>query len=127
MRTHDIEGVAMRRKGAHLLALEVPGLAERRPSLVQGDYVFAKFVSWNADDTTPASQVSILSLLFRLFAILIDESLGKEKKRPSKLRVFDIMSSKTMDNGELACLHLHKQRPYLTILCTLLHNRLRNI
>ncbi|EEF49717.1 ATP-dependent helicase NAM7, putative [Ricinus communis] len=45
MRCHDMECVNMRRRGAQLLALEVPGLAERRPSLVHGDLVFAKLVS----------------------------------------------------------------------------------
>lgn len=38
----------MRRKGIHLLALEVPGLAEKRPSLVHGDKVYAELVSESA-------------------------------------------------------------------------------
>ncbi|KAF5946037.1 hypothetical protein HYC85_016265 [Camellia sinensis] len=41
MRCHDMERITMRRKGANLLALAVPGLAERRPSLVHGDFAFA--------------------------------------------------------------------------------------
>ncbi|CAK7327087.1 unnamed protein product [Dovyalis caffra] len=49
MRNHDMECITMRRKGNYL-SLVVPGLAERRPSLVQGDDVFAQPV--DADDTT---------------------------------------------------------------------------
>ncbi|KAH9754368.1 putative RNA helicase SDE3 [Citrus sinensis] len=49
MRCHSMECVTMRRKGAHLLALDVPGLAERRPSLVHGDFVFVKLAAANAD------------------------------------------------------------------------------
>ncbi|AQL09697.1 putative RNA helicase SDE3 [Zea mays] len=43
MRAYDMEGVLMRRRGMHFLSLEVPGLAERRPSLVQGDFIFARY------------------------------------------------------------------------------------
>ncbi|KDP23615.1 hypothetical protein JCGZ_23448 [Jatropha curcas] len=53
MRCHDMEFVNLRQKGPQLLALEVPGLAERRPSLVQGDYVFVKLAS----DQTPDRDV----------------------------------------------------------------------
>lgn len=49
MRCHSMECVTMRRKGTHLLALDVPGLAERRPSLVHGDFVFVKLAAANAD------------------------------------------------------------------------------
>ncbi|XP_007030666.2 PREDICTED: probable RNA helicase SDE3 [Theobroma cacao] len=49
MRSHSMECVMMRRKGPQFVALEVPGLAERRPSLVHGDYVFAKTASGNSD------------------------------------------------------------------------------
>lgn len=53
MKSYDMVCVNMRRKGPHLLALEVSGLAEKRPSLVRGDFVFAKLVSGNsADDRT---------------------------------------------------------------------------
>ncbi|GLT47611.1 hypothetical protein SLA2020_212970 [Shorea laevis] len=45
MKAYNMECVSMRRKGAQFVALEVPGLAERRPSLVHGDYVFAKLAS----------------------------------------------------------------------------------
>ncbi|KAF2298530.1 hypothetical protein GH714_023978 [Hevea brasiliensis] len=51
MRCHDMEFIGMRRKGAQLLALEVPGLAERRPSLVHGDYVFVKLASSTTANT----------------------------------------------------------------------------
>ncbi|WOL03127.1 putative RNA helicase SDE3 isoform X1 [Canna indica] len=50
MRTHDMECVTMKRRGYHFVSLEVPGLAERRPSLVYGDYIFAKLATENADD-----------------------------------------------------------------------------
>lgn len=49
MRSHSMECVMMRRKGPQFVALEVPGLAERRPSLVHGDFVFAKIASDNSD------------------------------------------------------------------------------
>lgn len=51
MRSYDMEYVTLRRRGYHFLSLEVPGLAERRPSLVHGDHVFAKLSDY-ADDTT---------------------------------------------------------------------------
>ncbi|KAK9292346.1 hypothetical protein L1049_020312 [Liquidambar formosana] len=51
MRCYDMEFVAMKRKGYQYLGLEVPGLAERRPSLVYGDFVFAKLASHNSEDT----------------------------------------------------------------------------
>ncbi|KAJ6737461.1 DNA2/NAM7 HELICASE FAMILY [Salix viminalis] len=49
MRCHSMEGVNMRRKGSRFLALEVSGLAERRPSLMHGDHVFVKLE--NAPDS----------------------------------------------------------------------------
>lgn len=42
MRRHNMECVQMTRKGARLLTLVVPGLAEKRPSLLQGDIVRVK-------------------------------------------------------------------------------------
>ncbi|KAJ4843442.1 putative RNA helicase sde3 [Turnera subulata] len=51
MRAYDMEQTMMRRKGNFLL-LTVPGLAERRPSLVHGDHIFAKHA--DADDTASA-------------------------------------------------------------------------
>ncbi|KAI3770867.1 hypothetical protein L6452_02015 [Arctium lappa] len=41
MRTYDMQSVVLKRKYG-CLALEVPGLAERRPSLVCGDFILAK-------------------------------------------------------------------------------------
>lgn len=37
--------VRMKEKALDLLSLQVPGLAEKRPSLMQGDIVFAKLGS----------------------------------------------------------------------------------
>ncbi|KAJ3678467.1 hypothetical protein LUZ60_002270 [Juncus effusus] len=44
MRAYDMECVQMRKRGMYL-SLEVPGLAERRPSLVSGDHIFAKLAT----------------------------------------------------------------------------------
>jgi hypothetical protein len=38
MRSYGMEGVSIRRRGS-FWSLEVPGLAEQRPSLVPGDYI----------------------------------------------------------------------------------------
>lgn len=46
-----MEGVMMRRKGPQFVALVVPGLAEKRPSLVHGDYIFAKIASNYSNDS----------------------------------------------------------------------------
>lgn len=56
MRSYDMECITMRKKGHHFLALEVPGLAERRPSLVHGDSIFAKLASQKADTNAPSFQ-----------------------------------------------------------------------
>ncbi|KAI6693271.1 hypothetical protein NL676_020981 [Syzygium grande] len=53
MRSFDMENVTMRRKGTQYLTLEVPGLAERRPSLVHGDFIFVKLASDEAASSTP--------------------------------------------------------------------------
>lgn len=50
-----MECVTMRRRGGYL-SLVVPGLAERRPSLLQGDDIFVRLA--DADDTTNPYQVS---------------------------------------------------------------------
>lgn len=47
----------MRSKGSQFLTLEVPGLAEKRPSLVYGDYIFAKLACQAPNDKTPQFQV----------------------------------------------------------------------
>lgn len=44
MKAYYMEHVMLRQKGRYFLALEVPGLAERRPSLVHGDAVFVRLV-----------------------------------------------------------------------------------
>ncbi|XP_057958127.1 probable RNA helicase SDE3 [Malania oleifera] len=56
MRSYDMERVKMRREGNRFLSLEVPGLAERRPSLVHGDSIFVKPASQDANDNTPPYQ-----------------------------------------------------------------------
>ncbi|KAK4266320.1 hypothetical protein QN277_027262 [Acacia crassicarpa] len=56
MRTYDMECVTLRKKRNQFLSLEVPGLAERRPSLVHGDYIFAKLASEHDNDNMPAYQ-----------------------------------------------------------------------
>ncbi|KAF9677617.1 hypothetical protein SADUNF_Sadunf08G0126300 [Salix dunnii] len=53
MGRHDMEHVTMRRRGVYL-SLVVPGLAERRPSLLQGDDIFVKLA--DADDTATPFQ-----------------------------------------------------------------------
>ncbi|KAL6548379.1 hypothetical protein OROGR_008800 [Orobanche gracilis] len=42
MRAYDMECISLKRKKNQFLTLEVPGLAEKRPSLVNGDFIFAK-------------------------------------------------------------------------------------
>ena len=48
MRSYDMERVSMRRRGNDYLSLEVPGLAEKRPSLVHGDYIIARHAGSDA-------------------------------------------------------------------------------
>ncbi|KAI3469598.1 hypothetical protein Pfo_026261 [Paulownia fortunei] len=45
MRAYDMERVTMKSKKKQFLSLEVPGLAEKRPSLVNGDYIFVKLAT----------------------------------------------------------------------------------
>ncbi|KAI7729924.1 hypothetical protein M8C21_001227 [Ambrosia artemisiifolia] len=52
MRTYDMQNVTFKRKGK-FLTLEVPGLAERRPSLVTGDLIIAKAVSHTEHNMPP--------------------------------------------------------------------------
>ncbi|KAM7280885.1 hypothetical protein ACFE04_008019 [Oxalis oulophora] len=61
MRSHNMERVTMKRNG-NFLSLVVPGLAERRPSLVHGDHIFAKIVGENGDDKFPPYQGYIHSV-----------------------------------------------------------------
>lgn len=56
MRTYDMECVTMKGKRNQFLSLEVPGLAEKRPSLVNGDSIFVKLAT--EDETSnPVYQV----------------------------------------------------------------------
>nr|XP_010917774.2 probable RNA helicase SDE3 [Elaeis guineensis] len=50
MTAYDMECVTMKKRGYQLLSLEVPGLAERRPSLVYGDYIFAQLATDSSDN-----------------------------------------------------------------------------
>ncbi|XP_010522289.1 PREDICTED: probable RNA helicase SDE3 [Tarenaya hassleriana] len=51
MRAYDMENVSMKRRGLYL-SLEVPGLAERRPSLVHGDFIFVRHAFDDGTDKT---------------------------------------------------------------------------
>lgn len=57
MRGYDMKHVSMKSKGFQFLTLEVPGLAEKRPSLVYGDFIFARLVPDNEYDSSPTYQV----------------------------------------------------------------------
>ncbi|XP_015078984.1 probable RNA helicase SDE3 [Solanum pennellii] len=50
MRDYDMQFVTMKRRGQHFLSLHVPGLAERRPSLVVRDHIFAKLATAYASE-----------------------------------------------------------------------------
>ncbi|XP_059632488.1 probable RNA helicase SDE3 [Cornus florida] len=56
MRDYGMESVPMRKSGTQFLRLEVPGLAEKRPSLVRGDHIFANLASVDENDSSPPSQ-----------------------------------------------------------------------
>ncbi|XP_077247751.1 P-loop containing nucleoside triphosphate hydrolases superfamily protein isoform X2 [Tasmannia lanceolata] len=56
MRGYDMENVSMRKKGNQFLVLEVPGLAERRPSLVTGDYICAMLSGEDYGDANKSYQ-----------------------------------------------------------------------
>lgn len=43
-----MEAVALTSRGNQFLSLEVPGLAEKRPSLVCGDFIFVKLATDDA-------------------------------------------------------------------------------
>lgn len=67
MRAYDMDGVELKRRG-HYLSLVVPGLAERRPSLVTGDYIFAKPVSAYPSTASISYQVCAFSLFLYLLS-----------------------------------------------------------
>lgn len=71
MRSHHMECVTMRKRGNRFLSLVVPGLAERRPSLVQGDYIFAKLASEFGNDTAKSYQVCCLLIHGTSFFLMI--------------------------------------------------------
>lgn len=54
MRSYDMENVSMKSR-RQMLALEVPGLAEKRPSLVSGDFIFVRLAT--ADEAWKPYQV----------------------------------------------------------------------
>ncbi|XP_074292245.1 putative RNA helicase SDE3 isoform X2 [Silene latifolia] len=51
IRAYDMENVTMKSRGRQFLVLEVLGLAERRPSLVHGDSVYARLESQYGEET----------------------------------------------------------------------------
>ncbi|PON80019.1 putative RNA helicase SDE [Parasponia andersonii] len=59
MRTYNMECASLRRRGNQYLSLEVLGLAERRPSLVYGDNIFAKLATECEDEAIAPYQGSI--------------------------------------------------------------------
>lgn len=62
MRAYDMENVTMRRRGLYL-SLEVPGLAEKRPSLVHGDYIFVR----HAYDDVTAQAYQVIFLIYLIY------------------------------------------------------------
>ena len=62
--------VTMKRKGLQFLSLDVPGLAERRPSLVYGDFIFARLASGDASEITPYQVHSYLCFVLYLKLLL---------------------------------------------------------
>ncbi|KAG6428037.1 hypothetical protein SASPL_112285 [Salvia splendens] len=66
MQSYYMEGVTMKSKrGGQMLSLEVPGLAEKRPSLVTGDYIFAKLAF---DDETSSTRYQARGYIYRVEA-----------------------------------------------------------
>lgn len=66
MSRYDMEYVTLRKRGLYL-SLEVPGLAERRPSLVRGDFILAKLNSENDGATFQYHQVCAYAYRMCLF------------------------------------------------------------
>ncbi|KAI4317867.1 hypothetical protein L6164_025698 [Bauhinia variegata] len=52
MRSYDMECITMKKRPNQLLSMVVPGLAERRPSLVHGDFIIARLASERAQNAT---------------------------------------------------------------------------
>ncbi|GAB2294816.1 Probable RNA helicase sde3 [Dionaea muscipula] len=50
IKSYDMECVSMKRKGRFFVTLVVPGLAEKRPSLVHGDSIYAGLAAGDADE-----------------------------------------------------------------------------
>lgn len=73
MRAYDMQNVNMKRRGG-FLSLQVPGLAERRPSLVHGDYIFAKLASAGTD-VDSAFQVPMQYSRFFIQTISYEEKI----------------------------------------------------
>lgn len=59
MSMYNMEHVTLRKRGSEYLSLEVPGLAEKRPSLVHGDFIFAKLASEYEDGENRPYQVCV--------------------------------------------------------------------
>ncbi|XP_047983533.1 probable RNA helicase SDE3 isoform X1 [Salvia hispanica] len=55
MQSYYMEDVTMKSKRGQMLSLEVPGLAEKRPSLVSGDFIFAELAS-DGETSSPRYQ-----------------------------------------------------------------------
>ncbi|OIT39607.1 putative rna helicase sde3 [Nicotiana attenuata] len=56
MRNYDTVNARIKIRRDRLLALELPGLAERRPALVHGDIVFARLTFEDPNHSTPTHQ-----------------------------------------------------------------------
>lgn len=78
-----MENINMRKKGKYL-SLQVPGLAEKRPSLVHGDHIFAKLACEDASGSDRVYEVwftyksticfILLSLKYFLFGLSVNLS-----------------------------------------------------
>ena len=58
MQSYYMEDVTMKSKRGQMLSLEVPGLAEKRPSLVSGDFIFAELAS-DGETSSPRYQACL--------------------------------------------------------------------
>lgn len=73
MKARHMENVTMKRRG-QFLSLEVPGLAEKRPSLVHGDFIFAKFACEDQGENSYPYQVHIFLFKILTFSFSIQGS-----------------------------------------------------